>query len=179
MITREEATSAGERTIRVTRVFDAPPGEVFHAWTDPEMLAQWFAPEPLTVPHVEVDLRVGGELTLTMRDQDGHDFTSTGVYREIEDPDLLVYTDSLSKMPSDWVDMVNEARGMEPGTPVEDGVATVTFERTEENKTLLTFSEEWESKATRDAFVQMQMVEGLDMTFDNLERLLVSQHIGV
>jgi hypothetical protein len=39
-------------------------------------------------------------------------------------------------------------------------------------KTRVMYSEEWESKAVRDAYVEMQMVEGLDMTFDHLTELL-------
>jgi uncharacterized protein YndB with AHSA1/START domain len=171
MTSREEATAASDRTIVVTRVFDAPRELVFKAWTDPELMAQWFAPEPLTVPRAEIDLRVGGRFTLVMRDPDGNEFPSTGAYLEVDAPNRYVATDSVEEMPAAWLDTVNEARGMAPGTPVPDGITTVTFDDVD-GKTLVTFSEEWESKAMRDAYVEVQMIEGLDMTLDNLEKLL-------
>jgi len=173
MTTREEATASGDRTIVVTRVFDAPREDVFRAWTDPELMAQWFAPEPLTVPKAEIDLRVGGRYTLVMRDPDGNEFTGSGEYLEVVAPGYLVYSDSLDEMPGEWVDMVNEARGEAKGTPVADGVATLTFEEFE-GETTLVFTEEWDSKATRDAFVEMQMVEGLEMSFENLDKVLAN-----
>jgi uncharacterized protein YndB with AHSA1/START domain len=171
MTSREEATAATDRTIVVTRMFDAPHELVFKAWTDPELMAQWFAPEPLTVPRAEIDLRVGGRFTLVMRDPDGNEFPSTGVYLEVDEPNRYVATDSVEAMPTSWLDTVNEARGKALGTPVPDGITTVTFDDVD-GKTLVTFSEEWESKAMRDAYVEVQMIEGLDMTLDNLEKLL-------
>lgn len=166
------ATSRGDRSVVVDRVFDAPPEAVFKAWTDPQIMARWFAPEPLTVPRAEMDLRVGGRYRLVMRDEEGNDFTSSGEYREITPPERLVYTDSLEEMPIAFVDMVNEARGAQPDTPVEDGIVTVTFEEAGRDKTLVTYRDDFDSKATRDAFVEMQMVEGLEGSFDNLERVL-------
>ena len=171
MTSREEATAASDRTVVVSRVFNAPQELVFKAWTDSEMMAQWFAPEPLTVPRAEIDLRVGGRFTLVMRDPDGNEFPSTGEYLEIVVPERYVATDSVEMMPEMWLDTVNKARGKAPGAPVPDGITTVTFEDVD-GKTRVTFSEELESKAIRDAYVEVQMVEGLDMTFDNLEKLL-------
>jgi len=48
--------------VRVTRVFDASRERVFKAWTDPDDVAEWFSPAPLTTPRdsVRIDLRVGG-----------------------------------------------------------------------------------------------------------------------
>lgn len=171
---RADATSHGERVIMLSREFDAPPADVFRAWTDPKLWAQWFAPQPMTVPRVETDPRPGGRYTFVMRDEEGNDYTSTGEYLEVEEPWRIVYRDSVQEMPASFLDMVNQARGMEPGTPIPDGIATVTFEDIG-GKTRMTFSEEFDSKATRDAWVQTQMVEGFSEGLDNLERLLQRQ----
>ncbi len=144
---------------------------MFRAWTDPELWAQWFAPAPMTVPRAETDPRPGGRFAFVMRDGDGNDYESTGVYEEVAEPTRLVYRDSVETMPDSFLDMVNEARGEAAGTPIPDGIATVTFDAVE-GGTRMTFSEEFESAALRDAWVQMQMVEGLAEGFDNLERLL-------
>ncbi len=169
---RRAATSVDDRAVVVTRTFDAPRTEVFRYWSNPQKMALWFAPEPLTVPRAEIDFRVGGRYTLVMRDLDGNEFPSTGTFREIVEPELIVYTDSLAEMPDSFVDMVNDARGEPKGTPVPDGVVTVTLDDMGDDKTRVTFRSEFDSKATRDAFVQMQMVEGLNGSFDNLEGLV-------
>ena len=106
-----------------------------------------------------------------MRDDDGNEFPSTGEYLEVVVPERYVATDSVEMMPEMWLDTVNEARGKSPGSQVPDGITTVTFEDLD-GKTRVTFCEEWESKAMRDAYVEVQMVEGLDMALDNLEKLL-------
>ena len=49
----------------------ATPG--FTAWATPEELKRWHAPEPMTVPLVEVDLRVGGSYRIHMREPGGQD----------------------------------------------------------------------------------------------------------
>lgn len=33
--------------LMLTRIIDAPPAKVYRAWTEPELMKQWFAPCPL------------------------------------------------------------------------------------------------------------------------------------
>lgn len=172
------STNTSENSVTVSRTFNAPREAVFRAWMDADLMAQWFAPEPLTVPHAEIDPQPGGRYSLTMRDQEGNEFTSVGVYREIVPAEKIVYSDSVSQMPQSWVDMVNEAAGRPAGTPVPDGIVTITLEEAGEGRTRLVFSETWDSKEIRDAFVAMQMIEGLNGSFDNLEKLLAREIIG-
>jgi uncharacterized protein YndB with AHSA1/START domain len=47
-------------TVRMERVIPAPPGQVYRAWLDPDLLRRWLAPGGLAVTRVEVDERVGG-----------------------------------------------------------------------------------------------------------------------
>lgn len=76
-----------ERTIR------APRARVWEAWTRAEELARWFAPVGVEIPGVEVDLRVGGEWKVTMRDaESGRVYVGFGTYREISPPERLVFT---------------------------------------------------------------------------------------
>ena len=50
-------TSTTDRDLTLTRVIDAPPELIYRAWTDPELLKQWFAPLPYTTPVAEIDLQ--------------------------------------------------------------------------------------------------------------------------
>jgi uncharacterized protein YndB with AHSA1/START domain len=87
-----EAASAQEITI--TRVFDAPRDVVWKAWTEPDQLAQWWGPEGWSTPvdRVVMDVRPGGSLRVTsVSDTDGTEMTTQGVYREVLEPERLVF----------------------------------------------------------------------------------------
>src|SRR5512133_1408694 len=48
-------TQTNQKELNLTRVFDASRELVFKAWTDPRLMAQWFAPDIFTVPVCELD----------------------------------------------------------------------------------------------------------------------------
>ena len=84
----------GERDLILTRIIDAPREKLYRAWTEPELLKQWFAPAPYTTPHVELDVRVGGANAVVMRSPDGNDIPCGGVYLEVVPNQRLVFTDA-------------------------------------------------------------------------------------
>ena len=90
------AGGAGDREIVITRVFDAPRTEVFAAWTEPERMMRWYAPEGFTTPVVRTDLRPGGIYHICMRTPDGQDVWSKGTYVEVVVPERIVCTDSFA-----------------------------------------------------------------------------------
>jgi uncharacterized protein YndB with AHSA1/START domain len=111
-----------EREVIITRTFDAPRALVFRAWIDPMHLARWWGPKGFTNPVCEVDARVGGKWHIVMRAPDGSDYPCGGVYREIVEPERLVFT--------------NIATDKE-GNAIIDGLTTVLFDD-EGGKTKLT-----------------------------------------
>ena len=76
----------------VSRVLKADPQTVFGAWTEPEQLMRWSAPEGLKVTSADVDLSIGGRYHIRMTSPEGPEHNAVGVYREIERPKRLVYT---------------------------------------------------------------------------------------
>jgi glutathione S-transferase len=80
------------RTLQVTRTMSASPDEVFRAWTEPEPLKQWCAPEGYAVLGVDLDLRVGGEYWIAMKHPDEAVVTVVGKFLAIEPGRRLVYT---------------------------------------------------------------------------------------
>ena len=104
------------RDLILTRTFDAPPEKVFNAWTQPTLLKQWFAPLPWTTVEAELDVRVGGTSLIVMRDSEGKDFPSRGVYLEVVKNSRLVFTDAftdaweLSEKPFMLVELAFEAQ---------------------------------------------------------------------
>ena len=113
-----------EREVVITRIFDAPRALVFQAWTDPKHLKRWWGPKMFTNPVCEVDARVGGAWRIVMRSPDGVDYPCGGVYREIVEPERLVFTNIATD---------------NDGNPILDGLTTVTFEE-QGGKTKLTLT---------------------------------------
>jgi uncharacterized protein YndB with AHSA1/START domain len=79
--------------VNIDRTFDAPREEVWSAWTDPAQLAQWWGPGGFHTPieSVDLDLRAGGHLHLTMIQTDnGSEYPVRFQVVEIVEPELLV-----------------------------------------------------------------------------------------
>jgi uncharacterized protein YndB with AHSA1/START domain len=111
--------------LAMTRVFDAPRGQVFRAWTEPERLKRWWGPRGHTMPVCEIDLRPGGVFFHFMRSPEGHEVFSRGVFREVVVPERIVVTDSFADTEGNVVPPTHY--GMGPDWPVET-LMTVTFE---------------------------------------------------
>ena len=76
--------------LEMRRLLPFARARVFHAWTQPAVLQQWFHPAAqLTTPIVEVDLRIGGHYRITMQNADQQTFTVRGVYQVIDPPAQL------------------------------------------------------------------------------------------
>jgi uncharacterized protein YndB with AHSA1/START domain len=78
----------------LTRLIAASPDKVYRAWTEPELLKQWFAPAPLTTPVAELGVRPGGAKLVVMRTPDGTEMPCRGVYLEVVENEKLVFTDA-------------------------------------------------------------------------------------
>jgi uncharacterized protein YndB with AHSA1/START domain len=90
-------TNATNRELVISRIIDAPREKVYRAWTEPELLKQWFAPKPWTTPVAELDVRAGGSNLFVMRSPEGADFPNRGVYLEVVKNERLVFTDAYVK----------------------------------------------------------------------------------
>jgi uncharacterized protein YndB with AHSA1/START domain len=83
-----------DRELVISRLIDASREKVYRAWTEPDLLKQWFAPAPLTTPHAELDVRPGGANRIVMRSPDGNDMPCSGVYLDVVPNERLVFTDA-------------------------------------------------------------------------------------
>lgn len=81
-------------SLRIERTFDAPPQDVFDAWTSVEVLKRWWhAEHRWETPFAEVDLRVGGAVRVAMRNpEDGKEYGGGGEYTVIDRPRRLAFT---------------------------------------------------------------------------------------
>ncbi|MBN9617149.1 MAG: polyketide cyclase [Acidobacteriales bacterium 59-55] len=94
MANSAETSSTADRELVITRLIDAPREKLFRAWTEPELIKQWFAPQPLTTTVEEIDVRPGGSHRMVMRDPEGKEYPVRGVYLEVIQNERLVFTDA-------------------------------------------------------------------------------------
>ena len=83
-----------DRELVLTRTLQASADKLFRCWTEPELLRQWFAPAPWSVPKAEMDVRPGGSSLIVMAGPDGEEFPNRGVYLEVVKDRKLVFTDA-------------------------------------------------------------------------------------
>lgn len=138
----------------LTRNLDATPRQVWHAWTDPDAISDWWHPRNTSTPReeVKVDVREGGHYVYTMVNDDTGDRVVTGgVYEEVTPYERLVFT---------WG---------EPGSdPNNTPVITVTFEP-EGDGTRMIFELRGASGQPGDGYFYDGWDEALDVLEEHLE----------
>jgi uncharacterized protein YndB with AHSA1/START domain len=77
--------------VLLTCILPAGRQDVFDAWTTAASVQQWMCPEAVSIPLVELDVRVGGAFRVDMLIE-GVVVSHTGVYREVTPPEKLVFT---------------------------------------------------------------------------------------
>ena len=151
--TTTERTS--DRELVVTRSFNGPANLIFKAWTTPELLMRWWAPESFGIKLVgcEIDARTGGSYRLLFEVPGQLEpFAFFGKYLEVTPPRRLVWT--------------NEED--------EDGsVTTVTFEE-KDGKTHLVVHDLYPSKEALDAALASESTGGFPEQFEQLDVVLAS-----
>lgn len=93
------ADSATSRDLVISRVLRAPRAALWRAWTEPELLKQWWCPKPWTTEVLAFDLRPGGAFHTLMRGPDGGTSDNPGSFLEIVPQSRLVMT---SMLEADW-----------------------------------------------------------------------------
>jgi uncharacterized protein YndB with AHSA1/START domain len=69
-------------SLSIVRRIGASAEQLFRAWTDPKLMARWFAPEPYRVVDVEAEARIGGRYKIVVADATSEHIT-TGEYVEL------------------------------------------------------------------------------------------------
>ena len=92
MTAAAKASTYGQGSVTLTRLFDAPRHLVWKAWTDPKMMAQWFGPRGFTSTVDAFDVRVGGGLRIVMHGPDGNEYPMKGEFLEVIPSERLAFT---------------------------------------------------------------------------------------
>jgi len=86
------------------RVFDAPRGMVWRAWTDPDLLHRWYGPGVETIIH-KFDLKPGGMWLNEMKWGENSNYQKV-IFQEVSAPEKMVWH-HYSSVDADWNDAPN------------------------------------------------------------------------
>ena len=150
---KTKVTTPSDREIATERVFDAPRERVFAAYTDPELIPEWWGPRGTTTIVDQMDVRRGGRWRFVHRNEDGTETGFHGTYREVTPPERIVQT-------FEW-----------EGMPGHVLVETATFEDLGEQTRVRTVSL-FHTPEERDGMLESGMEVGLTETHERLDELL-------
>lgn len=85
-------SETAQHELVITRTFDAPRALVFRAWTQPEHMVRWMGPNNFTCLSAKMDVRPGGAYRIGIRSAQGKEHWMRGVYRDIVEPERLVFS---------------------------------------------------------------------------------------
>lgn len=147
-------TTPTDREIRIERIFNAPRIRVWQAFTDPNLVAQWWGRgNKLVVERMEV--KRGGHWRFVEHSPDGvHGFE--GRYREVTPPERLGHT-------FEW-----------DGMPGHVTVETVILEDLGDGRTKVVNLSLFHTTEDRDGMLSSGMEQGLNESYAALDKLLAS-----
>jgi len=147
-------TTPSDREIRIERIFDAPRDRVWRAFTEPELIAQWWGRgKKLVVERMEV--RRGGHWRFVVQNPKSVEGFE-GRYREVTPPERIVWT-------AEW-----------DGMPGYVAVDTVTFEDLGDGRTKMVNTSLFFSTEDRNGALSSPMEKGLNESYAVLDRVLAA-----
>jgi uncharacterized protein YndB with AHSA1/START domain len=159
-----QVSMPSDREVKVTRAFKAPRALVYRAYTEPALVKRWMlGPPGWTMPVCEFDLRVGGSYRWRWRsNEDQSEFGFHGIFREVAAGSRIVHT------------QIYDPGTTGAGESGGEAIITVTFAE-EQGVTIVTTLMDFGSKEVRDTVVATGMTDGMEQSYQLLDRLLGEQ----
>lgn len=154
---------ASGKKLTVVREFDAPVEQVWKAWTEIELLEQWWAPKPWKAKTKSMDFKEGGKWFYYMEGPEGERHYCFMDYETIAKEKRYTGRDAFC---DENGNMLNEPPGMDWDVIFSDNGNTTTV------TTNITFA----SEEDLNKIVEMGFKEGFTAAHDNLDELLAKEH---
>jgi uncharacterized protein YndB with AHSA1/START domain len=153
------SATAATHDLSVTRTFDAPVSELWHAWSDAEHVKRWWGPNGFTVPVVKMNFREGGTTLVSMQAPEGYVLYNTWSYTKIVPLQSIEFVLHFSDENGNKMDPTQI--GLPQGIP--DGVRhLITFSAVGDNKTEMNVTEFGYGNETVVEISKSGLVETLD-----------------
>jgi uncharacterized protein YndB with AHSA1/START domain len=114
-----------EKELLISQVFNAPINVVFGAWTNPEKLKHWHAPDGCNIKYKTIEVKEGGKFHFQMRDPTHGAVWVVGEYLEIVPLEKLVFTMQFSNENGDVFESPTDVKSADWPAVIK---TTVTFE---------------------------------------------------
>ncbi len=147
------------KKIKVEREFAAPVANVWAAWTQPELLDQWWAPKPWKARTKSQEFKVGGQWMYAMVGPDGTEHWSIVIYKSIDPLKSFSGKDAFC----DPNGVINEA--------FPSSLWACTF-NSSANSTIVRIEIQHEKLSDLEMIIQMGFKEGFTAALENLDGLL-------
>ena len=152
---KAKVTLQGEREILIEREFNAPRDLVWRAFTEPELVAQWWG-RGNTLVVEKFEPQRGGHWRFVEHSEHGaHGFE--GRYREVTPKERIIQT-------FEW-----------DGMPAHPCVEFLTMEDTADGRTRILIRDLFMEGAERDGMVNSGMEGGMNESYERLDELLAEQ----
>ncbi|NJB87237.1 uncharacterized protein YndB with AHSA1/START domain [Lewinella marina] len=146
--------------IRVEREFAAPRQVVWAAWTEADLIDQWWAPAPWKAQSKTMDVHSGGSHHYAMRGPGGEVHWGRTDYTDVELHQYIRGRDGFS----------DEAGNLNTDLPQSDW--NITFRKNSEASTTVIVEITYPSRQDLETILEMGFQEGLTTALDQLESLL-------
>jgi uncharacterized protein YndB with AHSA1/START domain len=149
-----DVTTPDDTSVVVRRAFDAVPGKVWRALTEPEHLRRWLGDASFPLTTCEMDVRPGGRYRWVFTQPDGPGVMGvSGTFDEVDRPHRLVCTEQFDDFPG-------------------PSVNTFVLEAGNDGRTALELTLRYVDREMRDAWVASGMAEGLGRGYERLDEVL-------
>ena len=147
-----------ENSIHLTREFNANLQHVWQAWTDPELLDQWWAPKPYHIETKSLNFKEGGRWLYAMVGPKNEKDWCKAEYKRIKPLKSITWLDAFCD------ENGNDNSGKPPS------FWTIIFS-SQNGKTKVNVTLKHESRADLEMMIQMGFKEGFSMALENLDQL--------
>ena len=153
-----------KKSILVSREFNAPLATVWRAYTESELLGQWWAPAPWKAETKFMDFTAGGYWLYAMVSPEGEKHWARMNYMAINHHKSFNIEDAFC----------DENGNFNKELPISKG--QVSFSPTA-NGTLVEFLMIYPTESDIQKIVEMGFEQGISMTFDALDNLFIQNKI--